>query len=56
MMRIIWTDATDEQFQQDYPALLKAHKRAMKEELTWDVFGGTITINGHRYQVVEEKR
>ena len=55
-MRIIWTDATDEQIKQDYAALLKAHKRALKEELTWDVFGGTITINGHRYQVVEEKR
>lgn len=55
-MKIIWTDATDEQVQQDYAALLKAHKRAMKEELTWDVFGGTITINGHRYQVAEDKR
>jgi hypothetical protein len=28
--------------------------RAMQEELTWDMFGGVITVNGHRYQVVDE--
>ena len=50
-MKIIWTDATEEQMKQDYDALLKAHKKALKEELTWDVFGGMITINGRRYQV-----
>lgn len=50
-MKIIWTDATEEQMKQDYPALLKAHERALKEELTWDMFGGTITINGRQYQV-----
>lgn len=55
-MKIIWTNATEEQIKQDYSALLKAHKRAMKEELTWDMFGGTIVVNGHKYQVVEEKR
>ena len=50
-MKIIWTDATEEQMKQDYAALLKAHKKALKEELTWDMFGGMITINGRRYQV-----
>jgi hypothetical protein len=55
-MRIISTNATEEQIKQDYEALLTAHKRAMREELTWDVFGGTITVNGRWYQVVEEKR
>lgn len=54
VMRIIWTNATEEQAKQDYKALLAAHKRAMKEELTWDVFGGRITINGRTYQVVQE--
>lgn len=53
-MKIIWTNATEEQAKQDYKALLAAHKRAMKEELTWDVFGGRITINGRTYQVVQE--
>jgi hypothetical protein len=52
-MRIVWTNASIEQQQQDYEALLAAHKRAMEEELTWGMFGGIITINGHDYQVVE---
>ena len=56
MMKIISTDATQEQLEQDYKQLLAAHKRALKEELTWDVFGGTIRINGRFYQVVEQKR
>ena len=55
-MRIISTDATAEQMKQDRRALLAAHKLALKEELTWDVFGGTISLNGRFYQVVEEKR
>lgn len=55
MMRIISTNATQEQLEQDHKQLLAAHKRAMKEELTWDVFGGTLNINGRFYQVVEEK-
>ena len=54
-MRIISTNATQEQLEQDHKQLLAAHKRAMKEELTWDVFGGTLNINGRFYQVVEEK-
>jgi hypothetical protein len=53
-MIILWTDATDEQIKQDYEALVAAHKNAMKEELTWDVFGGVITVNGHKYQVVDK--
>lgn len=55
-MRIISTDATEEQMKQDYKALLASHKKALKQELTWDMFGGTISINGRFYQVVEEKR
>lgn len=56
MMRVISTNATEEQMKQDYKELLAAHKRALKEELTWDVFGGTIRLNGRFYQVVEEKK
>jgi hypothetical protein len=48
-MRIIWTNATDEQLEQDYDELLKQHKRALKKELNWDMFGGVITVNGRRY-------
>jgi hypothetical protein len=55
MMKIVSTNATQEQLEQDTKQLLAAHKRAMKEELTWDVFGGTLNINGRFYQVVEEK-
>ena len=50
-VKIVWTNATEEQLKQDYEALLAAHKKALKEELTWDWFGGTITINGRTYQV-----
>lgn len=53
-MKIISTNATEEQIKQDYEALLAAHKRTMKEELTWDMFGGVITVNGNKYQVVEK--
>lgn len=55
-MKIISTDATQEQLEQDYEQLLACHKRALKEDLTWDMFGGTIKLNGRSYQVTEEKR
>jgi hypothetical protein len=55
-VKIISTNATEEQIKQDYAELLRQHRRALKEELTWDMFGGTITVNGRFYQVVEEKR
>jgi hypothetical protein len=53
-MRIISTTATAEQQKQDYKKLLAAHKKAVKEVIFWDVFGGVITINGRRYQVVDK--
>jgi hypothetical protein len=53
-MRIISTTATPEEQKKDYKALLAAHKRAMKEEPTWSWFGGVLTINGRRYQVVSK--
>jgi hypothetical protein len=53
-MKIISTDATADEQKQDYKKLLAAHKKAMKEEMFWDVFGGVITINGRRYQVVNK--
>jgi hypothetical protein len=53
-MKIIWTDATEAEAKADYKEVLTAHKQAMKEELTWDCFGGVITVNGHKYQVVDK--
>lgn len=55
-MRIIWTNATEDELKKDHAQLLRAHKRATKEELTWSAFGGIITVNGRKYQVVEERK
>lgn len=53
-MKIVSTNATPEEQKKDYKKLLAAHKQAMKEDLTWDMFGGVITIDGRRYQVVDK--
>lgn len=53
-MRIISTDCTAEQSEQDMPELLALHKRAMETEMMWEFFGGVITLNnGNKYQVAE---
>jgi len=53
-MRIISTDCTAEQSEQDMPELLVLHKRAMETEMMWEFFGGVITLNnGNKYQVAE---
>ena len=53
-MRIISTDCTAEQSEQDMPELLVLHKRAMETEMMWQFFGGVITLNnGNKYQVAE---
>ena len=53
-MVIISTDCTEEQKKEDMPELLKMHKMALEEEITWPFLGGDITLdNGHRYQVAE---
>lgn len=51
-MRIIHTTATPEQQKKDHKALLEACKRASKTNPTWDFFGGVVTVNGRKYQVV----
>lgn len=58
-MRIVWTNATDEQLKEDYEEVLKQHKIGLKTELTWDLFGGIVNVNGRKYQVLadpEEKK
>ncbi len=53
-MRIISTDCTNEQREDDMPELLILHERAKKTEVMWQFFGGVITLNnGNKYQVVE---
>lgn len=52
---IVNTKCTPEEQEQDRDALQKAHERAMKNEVTWEIFGGVITLpNGHKYQVMNE--
>ena len=52
-MKIIKTDCTQEQIDEDMPELLQANAVAMKTEMLWEFFGGTLTLeNGHVYQVL----
>lgn len=54
-MRIIHTNATPEQQKQDMKRLQNLHKSAMKEKGgTWGFFGGVITIENRKYQVVDK--
>lgn len=39
------------QVKADWPQLKAAHEKALKEEPTWQFFGGVLTVNGHDYQV-----
>ncbi len=52
-MRIIQTDCTQEQIDDDMPELLILHERAKETEIMWEFFGGVITLNnGNKYQVI----
>jgi hypothetical protein len=44
-------ELTTEQIQADMPELLKAHKKALNSEPTWNFFGGILTLGEHEYQV-----
>ena len=55
-MRIIKTDCTPEQAQQDMPELERLNAEARQSEIMWEFFGGTITLqNGNQYQVVGDQ-
>ena len=48
VMRILSTDCTPEQTEEDMPKLLAAHKSALMTAFTWTFFGGVVTLdNGH---------
>lgn len=49
--KVYATNATLEQYMQDEPSLLIAWEEARKEFVSWDMFGGDITVNGHKYSV-----
>ena len=54
-MRILQTDCTPEQIQEDLPELERLNREAMQTRIMWEFFGGTITLeNGHKYQVTGE--
>ena len=54
-MRIIKTDCTPEEAQQDMTELQRLNDEARQSEIMWEFFGGTITLdNGHEYQVTGE--
>lgn len=40
-----------EQYQEDYPKLLRKHQEALKQEPMWEFFGGTLTVEDRIYQV-----
>jgi len=53
-MRVVATECTEEQQKKDMPELIKLHTKALKTELMWEFFGGTLTLsNGNKYQVAE---
>lgn len=59
-MRILdaWTEADEKQavpaevIKADLPKLQAAHDRAKREDPTWEFFGGILTIDQRKYQVV----
>ena len=38
---------------EDFPALERMHQKALKVDLTWQFFGGTLIVNNRCYQVIE---
>jgi len=53
-MRILKTECSQEQQEEDMPELLKIHAEALKTEIMWEYFGGNITLpNGNQYMVVD---
>jgi len=49
--KVYATNASPEQYKQDEPRLLIAWEKASKEHVAWDMFGGDLTVNGHKYSV-----
>ena len=53
-MRIIATECSEEQQQEDMPELVRLNAEAKETDMMWQFFGGNITLpNGNSYQVVD---
>ena len=53
-MRILSTECSKEQQQEDMPELILLNAEAKETDMMWEFFGGNITLpNGNRYQVVD---
>ena len=54
-MKIVSTECSKEQQEKDRLELQRIHSKACEEDVTWEFFGGTITLpNGNQYQVMED--
>ena len=54
-MKVISTECSEEQQKKDMPELLRLNAQAVKTEIMWEFFGGTLTLqNGNQYQVLGE--
>jgi len=52
-MKLSKTECSEEQQKEDMPELLRLNDEAVKAEMMWGFFGGTITLqNGNQYQVL----
>ena len=53
-MRILKTECSEEQQQEDMPELIRLNAEANETDMMWEFFGGNITLpNGNSYQVVD---
>ena len=51
-MKVIATECSKEEQKKDMPELLRLNAQAVKTEIMWEFFGGTLTLqNGNQYQV-----
>ena len=55
-MKVISTECSEEQQKKDMPELLRLNAQAVKTEIMWGFFGGTLTTqDGNQYQVLGEQ-
>ena len=54
-MKIVSTECSKEEQKKDMPELLRLNAQAVKTEIMWGFFGGTLTTqDGNQYQVLGE--
>ena len=56
MIKVISTNASEEQQKKDMPELKRLNAIACEEDMMWQFFGGTITTQeGNVYQVIDSE-